>query len=71
MIKKKILIITDVNSPYRDHLFSLLNEKLKKKNIKLKIYFMKSELKIRKWNSSLFKNKYEFMISKSSINFCA
>ena len=44
MIKKKIVIITDVNSPYRDHLFSLLNDRFKKK-ILLKIYFMKSESK--------------------------
>ena len=58
MIKKKIVIITDVNSPYRDHLFSLLNDRFKKKYIVLKIYFMKSESKIRKWSNN-YLNSYD------------
>lgn len=63
MTEKEFIMITDVNSPYRDHLFSTLNHKLKKKNIAFKVYFMKSESKIRRWNNSLFKKNYKYMIS--------
>ena len=66
MDKKEFIMITDVNSPYRDHLFSKLNQKLKKHNIIFRVYFMTSGSKIRQWGKDFFKTNYEQMISNGS-----
>ena len=65
MVNKKIALITDVNSPYRDHLFSLLSDRFDKSKYEFLVFFMSDNSKIRNWDNKKLGQKYKNFISKS------
>ena len=64
MVNKKIALITDVNSPYRDHLFSLLSDRFDKSKYEFLVFFMSDNSKIRNWDNKKLGQNIRILFQK-------
>lgn len=62
---KKVLLITNIPTPYRIPLFNLLSEKLSKNNINFEVIFAQSGYSYRKWEIDLSECMFKYKILKS------
>ena len=62
-----VAIVTNIPTPYRTPLFNSIEEKLRAKQVQLKVIFGAKQIGFRKWNTALedFNFQYSFLGSKN------
>ena len=67
MQEKKIVLITNIPTPYRIPLFNELNDQLKEKNIKMKVIYGALSYPRRKWKINMSECKHDYEVLPSFI----